>query len=128
MIAYAINYIKDGVCIYSTMKIDPEHLKDSCSSALIHTMNEHYLRAQRLKYITDGARSLSHVTHFQTFLVEKFLFRKAYCQLHVSYAPWLVVPVRFLFPFRRLISKFQNDWFCKLAVLLRHEEIRRAFA
>jgi hypothetical protein len=127
LVAYAINYLIDEMCTYAVIKLDPEKLNTSCSYALVHTMNEYYLDNQKLRYLTDGERSISHATRFQEFLIEKFLFRKAYCQLHVVYAPRLVLPVRLLFPLRGIVSRLRQNWFCKLAVLLKHEEIRRSF-
>ncbi len=128
MAAYAINRVWDGTCQYAAMKYNPAYLADACSFALIHTMNHHYLDVLRLRYITDGTRSLSHATKIQEFLEEHFGFRKAFCRLHLAYAPRVACAVQVLFPVRRLVYRVGTGWSEKLSVLLRHEEISRSFA
>jgi hypothetical protein len=91
-------------------------------------MNRHYLEERKFRYVSDGARSLSHDTQIHDFLESKFGFRKAYARLHVVYAPWLDASVAAAFPFRNLIKKMPFSPFKKASILLKQEEIRRECA
>ena len=122
---YAINIIEDNICLYSTIKISPEFRKNYCGYALIFFMNDHYLNGRGFRYVSDGARSLYHVTNIQSFLVERFLFRKAYCRLNVVYSPGIGLLVRLAYPFRKMFMKSGNSYLYLLSGLLKHEEIMR---
>jgi hypothetical protein len=127
LIAYSQNRIENGTCNYSTIKFDPDYLKLYPSYALFFEMNNHYLNQLGLKYVNDGARSISHNTSIQEFLIDKFKFRKAYCRLNIAYNPKIKMAVRLLYPFRRLLAACNFSVTNKLSVLLKHEEIRRSF-
>ena len=43
-------------------------------------------------YICDGSRIDLHETNFQDYLEKYFMFRKAYCRLHIDYR-WFVKPL-----------------------------------
>ena len=47
----------------------------------------YYLKERKLSYVNEGTRSILHATNVQSFLIEKFRFRKAYCKLHIQYHP-----------------------------------------
>jgi len=127
LIAYSQNRIENGSCNYATIKFDPDHLKHYPSYALFFVMNSYYLKERGMRYVNDGARSLSHQTDIQMFLISKFGFRKAFCRLNIRYSPKVMAAVRLLYPFRRLIAAFKHPVAGKLNVLLKHEEIRRSF-
>jgi len=90
-------------------------------------MNRYYLNEKNFLYVSDGARSISHQTNIQDFLIEKFKFRKAYCKLNVIYKKDIEILVNTLYPFRELIYKNKNNLFQKLSVLLKQEEIRKSY-
>jgi len=71
---------------------------------LIFEMNRYYLQERGLKYVLDGARSMTEHSNIQPMLEEKFKFRKAYCDLQLFYKPLIGMAVKVLFPFRRLIK------------------------
>ena len=77
-----IGYIRIGIvndyCDYSTTKFHPDYLKLRPSEALICTMNQHYLNERNFRYVNDGARSYFYKTNIQSYLIQKFKFRKAY--------------------------------------------------
>ena len=125
LVAYSQNLIQENVCNYSVLKIHPEYLKLYPSYALLYEMNRYYLNERNFLYVNDGARSLSHQTNIQSFLISKFKFRKAYCKLNIVYREDIEILVNILFHFRKMIYKIDNNIFQKLSVLLRHEEIRR---
>jgi len=127
MIGYSQNKIIDNYCDYSTIKFHPNYLKLYPSYALFYTMNKYYLNEKNFKYVNDGARSISHDTNIQEFLIQKFQFRKAYCQLHVKYSPKIKFILNIIYPFRFLISVIKLKVFKKMQVILIQEKIRRSF-
>ena len=102
LIGYAQNRILNNSCDYSTIKVHPKYLKIYPYYALFYEMNKYYLEKMNLQYVSDGARSISHQTNIQKFLVTKFKFRKAYCRLHIIYHPMIKPIVHFLFPVRKI--------------------------
>lgn len=120
LIAYARNIITDHMCSYSSMKANPEYLKGYFPFyGLFYAMNEYYLKNMGLRYVSDGARSITNHSNIQPFLIDKFKFRKAYCMLSITYVWWLNIPIVLLFPFRKY---FKNS---KIQALFRMEEMAR---
>jgi len=122
---FSENYVEDSSCFYNSIWFDPASLKDYCAYALFYVMNQHYLGRLGFKYVSDGARSISHSTEIHDFLISKFQFRKAYSALRVEYVNWLKVLIVFLAPFGSLIGRVSLSPFQKLKVLLTLESIRR---
>jgi len=103
LIAYAQNVVKEGV-MYSQVKANPHYYKSHYPFyALFYNMTEYYLYTLKKKYVCDGFRSLDNHSNIQSFLVEKFKFRQAYCVLHVKYKWWLSLIIKLIFPFRKFI-------------------------
>lgn len=129
MIAYSQNFIEDNSVNYATIKFHPSYLKLYSSYALFYEMNRYYLEEKHFLYVNDGARSISHDTNIQDFLIQKFKFRKAYCKLHVAYRWDIGLIVNILYPLRNIMDKVKinNKILNKILVLLRQEEIRRSF-
>lgn len=127
LVAFSENYIEEDTCFYVTMWIEPDAMKKFAGYLLFYQMEYHYLCVRGFKYISDGARSLSHSTNIHDFLVSKFNFRKAYSRLHVAYTPWLGIIILVAYPFRKWINKVPLSPFNKATILLRQEEIRRQF-
>ena len=88
-------------------------------------MNRYYLNECNLSYVNEGTRSILHATNVQSFLIEKFKFRKAYCKLHIQYHPLVRIIVFLLYPFRRLIIKSNNTLLHKIGVVLMQEEYHK---
>jgi hypothetical protein len=128
LVAFSENYVEAEVSFYNTIWFEPSALRKYSSYALFYEMNRHYLEERKFRYVSDGARSLSHDTQIHDFLESKFGFRKAYARLHVVYAPWLDASVAAAFPFRNLIKKMPFSPFKKASILLKQEEIRRECA
>ena len=127
MIAYSSNIIDADVCSYTTIKLHPKYLKLYPSYILFYEMNKYYLKDKGVKYVHDGARSVSHDTNIHAFLLQKFKFRKVYCRLHVIYRWEVKLAVMVLYPFRNILKKFDHNIANKISVLLRQEEIRKSF-
>ena len=128
MVAFSENLVRDNACFYVTIWFCPEALKRYSGYLLIHKMNEHYLNDRRLKYVSDGARNISHQTNIHEFLEQKFGFRRAYARLRVVYAPGVGLAVWLLYPLRKWFSRRSAPMLQKVGVLLEQERIRRACA
>jgi len=127
LVAYSQNKIRGNICEYNVTKFNPNFLKYRPSEALFFEMNKYYLNEKNFLYVSDGARSISHKTNIQDFLISKFRFRKAYCKLNIAYRKDIELLVKILFTFRRIFFSSKNKYFQKLSVLLKHEEIRKSF-
>ena len=127
MIGYCQNKVINDYCDYSTIKFHPEYLKFYPSYALFYTMNQYYLKEKNFKYVNDGARSISHETNIQSFLIQKFKFRKAYCRLNIVYNKPVGFLVRVVYPFRLFLKSLNWGPFTKLNILINQEKIRRSY-
>ena len=125
LVAFSENYVESQTCFYNTIWFDPSALRQYSSYALFFEMTRHYLGNRGFKYVSDGARSLSHQTQIHDFLESKFGFRKAYARLCVIYAPLFGGAITFAYPFRNQIKKIPFGLFQKASIVLKQEEIRR---
>lgn len=128
MVAFSENLVRDDACFYVTIWFEPAALGGYAGYLLIHEMNRHYLNERRLRYVSDGARSLSHQTRIQTFLQQTFGFRRAYARLRVVYFPGVGLAVKWLYPFRDRFERRSGALSRKIAILLEQERIHRACA
>ena len=90
-------------------------------------MNQYYLNENNFRYVNDGARSISHETNIQTFLIDKFRFRKAYCKLNIIYSTKVRLLLSLIYPFRLILVFLNFGIFIKLNILLKQENIRRSY-
>jgi len=127
LIAYCMSKIESNSCNYSTIKFHPKYLKLRPSEALFYTMNKYYLDEKEFDYVNDGARSISHETNIQEFLIKKFKFRKAYCKLNIIYNSRIGFLVKVLYSFRVVLKLLNFGPFIKLNILLNQERIRRSY-
>lgn len=126
LIGIGHNILKEGACLYSEIKLDPDYLNLNSSYALIHEMNDYYLNLNDFLYVSDGARSINHQTNIQDFLIKKFKFRRAYCDMNVIYSTKLRIAISILYLFRKVISQINGGFVHKVKGLLKLEEIRRS--
>ena len=120
VVAVAINTLHEDCCEYSTMKADPQYLNSTYPYyGLIFEMNRYYLDELKLVYVNDGVKSITGHSNIQTFLIDKFNFRKAYCRVQIVYQWWFKFIVVLLYPFRSLIPVL------KVRAILNMEEVRR---
>lgn len=120
LIAFSINHIYDGICNYDTFKANPIYLRGYYPFyGLFYEMNRYYLQERKLLYVCDGARTITEHSNIQSFLIEKFKFRKAYCDLHLEYIWWMKLTIASLFPLRSIIK---NN---KIKALLNLESMSR---
>lgn len=103
---FAINQVFDDYSSYAIMGISPDFPNSTYPMyGLIFEMNRYYLEGCRVKFVTDGARTISGHSNIQSFLEEKFKFRKAYCDLQLVYRPAFGLLIKLLFPFKKLIKE-----------------------
>ena len=74
--------------------------------------------------MSNGARSVSHETNFQDFLL-KFGFGQQYCALRLAYTPLLALAVRGFYPWRGLL---RGKGLARGRSLMFQEEIARSTA
>ena len=102
--SFAINTMIDDYVDYTSMGIGPDFPNNTYPMyGLIYEMNRYYLEDRKLKFVMDGARSITEHSNIQPFLEEKFKFRKAYCDLQIYYRTWVGIAVKVMFPFREWI-------------------------
>ncbi len=123
---FSENFLFDDTCFYETIFLDPFYLKYYSSYVLFYEMNKYYLQKKGFRYVHDGSLSLSHETGVQDFLISKFKFRKAFCNLCIAYRRDIYWLANALYPMRSFVYKGNDHVRKKIAVLLRHEEIRRS--
>ena len=118
---FSFNHVWDEACEYNFMCILPECRKNATYPyyGLLHSMNQYYLGEKKMRYVSDGARSITQHSNIQLFLRKNFNFRKAYCKLDIHYQWWFGLIVKSLYPFRKYIS------LPKVKAILRQEEFFR---
>lgn len=126
LVAFSENLVRDNACFYNTIWFKPEALRSYAGYIMFFEMNKYYLNHCRVKYVSDGTRSISHQTNIHEFLQEKFGFRKAYSLLRIRYFPGIGLIINLIYPFRRLFENRSLGVFQKISVLLRQESIRRS--
>lgn len=127
LIGYSQNIIMNDYCDYNIIKINPYFLNLYSSYALFYTMNKFYLHENNFKYVNDGSRTLSHKTKIQDFLIRKFNFRKAYCELRIVYSKKLSLIISVLYPIRIFFSLLNFGIFVDINLILKQESIKRSF-
>lgn len=103
--SFSINTLYNDYCDYTTLGFSLEFPNSTYPLyGLIYEMNRYYLMHKRVAFVCDGARSITEHSNIQPFLINKFKFREAYCDLQIYYRPSLKLAVNILFPFRKWIS------------------------
>lgn len=100
----AVNVWKDS-CELGLIGFLPEYKHNATYPyyGFFYKLNEYYLGEKKLKYVSDGSRSITEHSNIQPFLIQNFKFRKAYCKLKIHYKWWFGIFVKILFPFRNFI-------------------------
>lgn len=122
IIGYSHNYLLGNVeANYSSIKFHPEYMKNYSSYLLIHEMNNYYLKNNIVNYVNDGFRTLLHDTLIQSFLIEKFGFKKYNLRLEITYNRKIALAVSVLYRLKSIVSKLHP----KINAIISLEEIRR---
>ncbi len=91
-----------------TAKYDPEFLNLRASDAIHFTVFEHYLNFEKYRYVSSGARTINHITNAQEYKISTFGCTKAFCKLRLVYNPKYKWIVKVLYPFRKILLKFDR--------------------
>lgn len=112
----------------SVSKYSTDFLRLRVSDALCYTALDYYLNEEKLRYVSNGQRSVNHVTNVQEYSEDRFGYRKAYCHLHIKYRPLFGAAVAVLYPFRGILKKLNSGGMMhSILSVLDQEEIRRTF-
>ena len=96
------------------------------SDAIHYTILSYYLNELGHKYVNSGTRNINHKTNVQDYKVKHWNFRYAYSKLHIVYNPRIKWLITISYPFRRVLSIFDNITIVhQITSLLRMEEIVR---
>lgn len=128
MCGYALLYENGTRCMeFAVLKADPAFEKQAVNAALVEgVLKNHEDFLTNGGYICDGSRNINHETAFQDYLEKYFMFRKAFCKLHLAYAPKVRILLRLLYPFSKLLLRFDGMGIIhKLNSILKMEEIVR---
>ena len=103
---YMILTIHTNSIDFNILKVHPKFEKYNINEAFNYYLLDKYKdRFDGSFYILDGARSISHTTNFQDYLIRKFIYKKVYAKLHVSIRPSIKPLVYLLYPFRNIFKK-----------------------
>lgn len=108
MIGFAIFYVHDDWVDFAYAKYSAKYLKLRVSDAINSRTLEYYLNELGKKYVSNGQRSILHITNVQTYLMEHFGYRKAYCNLHFRCRRALGALIKIMYPMRRVLRKLER--------------------
>lgn len=92
----------DDFVDFKVLRVNPEYEKYGINAALITKILLYFNSfLDTGGIISDGTRNINHETNFQDYLEKYFLFRKAYCKLHIVYNPQIKWLINILYPFRK---------------------------
>jgi hypothetical protein len=83
MAAYALVLEHQDAVSVSVTKSDNNLVHYNPNTLLYYSLSKHYLNEKKVKYITNGNRTLLHPTAVNDFL-ERMGYRKIYCRLNVE--------------------------------------------
>ena len=107
-------------------KYHPDYLKCRASDAIHFAILEHYLNVLGQRFVSSGTRNIGHETNVQEYKIQHWKFRKAYCLLHIEYAPKVKWIINLLYFIRGLLSLMDsNKKIHMLNSVLKMEEIAR---
>ncbi len=125
---YILYRKSDKVLYFDVLKTNPACEKDGINAALVAgLLYESGNFINEKGYILDGAKSIYHETNFQAYLEKYFGFKRVNCVLHIKYNPLVYFLVKSVYPFRAAFYKSNNRLACKVAAILKMEEIRRTY-
>lgn len=106
LVGFCVVHDWEDCCEYGVTGIRTKYKQNGTYPyyGLYNTMNQYYLLEKKYKYVSDSARTITEHSQIQSFLIQHFNFRKAYCQLEVHYQWWMKMAVKMLYPFRKIIT------------------------
>lgn len=108
-VAYSLINKGERCINLSVLKTDPVAEKKGVNAALIYFILLFYENdIKEGCYISNGQRNINHITNFNEYLIKQFCFRRAYCTLNIKYKWFVKVVVKMLFPFRKILQKYDT--------------------
>lgn len=81
--AFASCVVLDEAVVLGSTKSNPDFHSFSPNNALFYKVTKHYLCERKMKYVSNGPRTLLHDTSINEFLM-RLGYRKTYCRLNVE--------------------------------------------
>lgn len=107
-------------------KYHPDRQNVYPNDAIHYAILTHYLNELHRRYVCSCSRNINHKTHVQDYKIKNWLFRRAYCHLHIVYHPRIAWLIKLLYPMRKVLMLLDgNVKEHQLNSLLRLEEIAR---
>lgn len=123
LVGFAECILDMNFCLLNSFWILKNSQKNYAAYALIYELIQHYLVKQNFNYFSDGCRQISHSTSVHNFLIDKFNFKKSYCNLNVVYKnKFTRIILSILIIFSPIIEIIKTDFFRKLKVLITLEK------
>lgn len=101
-------YIKGDMVVESMERLSSRFTKHNPTYGLNHELTRYYLQERGYRYINAGFRSLDGHSNVQSFLIDKFQFRKAYCRIQMYVPLWLKIGLLSLYPIAGILSFFPS--------------------
>lgn len=92
--------------IMDVERLSYKFTKHNPTYGLNYKITEYYLKDKGYKYIDAGAKSLTEHSNVQDFLIDKFQFRKAYCQLQCAFDPKFKALIHIIYKFKGLLQRY----------------------
>lgn len=105
MVMWEALYIKGDMVVEFMERLSSEFTKHNPTYGLNHEITKHYIMERGYKYINAGSMTLDDHSNVQSFLVEKFHFRRAYCRVQLFLPFYLKVLLLFLKPFYKYFKR-----------------------
>ena len=117
---FAMVFVNGRYIPISSLKTRVSYEKENVNFALVYGILQYFeLDLRAGSYLCDGSRTVMHETNFQPFLMKYFGFRKAYCDLHLTFRGVAKVAFYCMFPFRNvpILKKFSPKLYAVLKLL-----------
>lgn len=128
--AWATCVVIDDAVILGSTKSNPDLHKYSPNNALFYHITRHYLRERKVKYVSNGARTLLHTTSINDFLI-RMGFRKSYSRLNIELSDsskilYLIVKSDIL-GILNLLKKISPEKYLKMDAFIKLVQISKTF-
>lgn len=125
--AYGVLYFNGNFFDLKVVKFDPDHQKNNISELLFYEIGRDLVLSKKVSFVFDGFKSIAHKSGIQDYLIRKFNYRKAYCNINIYYQHYFLFLLMALRPFKFIIDYLGRYFFSiyKIHVILVQENIRR---
>lgn len=126
LIGFLIVKVEDNYVELLIAKFNPNYSNKRVSDALYYAVLDFYLNNSKKTYVSSGSRNINHKTKTQEYKIERFGFRKAYCNLFIEYKPQVKLLVKVTYLLKNILIKFDgNTLIHQINSIIKMEEIVR---